>query len=109
MAYDLKHYNSPPLKRTLQEMSQLAGKKTKNFCCVNPPLLDIDLEHVNLDELHLLLRVMDVLINNLVVEAVHWDQEENWNKRNRIKSVYLHNLKDTICLCRSHLTFGKSQ
>ena len=51
MAYDLKHYNSPPLKRTLQEMSQLAGKKTKNFCCVNPPLLDIDLEHVNLDEL----------------------------------------------------------
>ncbi|CAB3983661.1 Hypothetical predicted protein [Paramuricea clavata] len=28
MAYDLNHYNSPPLKRTIKEMKELAGKKT---------------------------------------------------------------------------------
>lgn len=28
MAYDLNHYNSPPLKRTIKEMKELAGEKT---------------------------------------------------------------------------------
>ena len=69
MSYDLNHYNSPNLRHTLKEMNELAGKKTKNFCCVNTPLINIELDHVILDELHLLLRIMDVLIKNLVTES----------------------------------------
>ena len=57
--------------RTIKEMNELAGKKTNNFCCVNASLINIDLDNVILDELHLLLRIMDVLIQNLVTEAVH--------------------------------------
>jgi hypothetical protein len=37
---------------------------------MNPPLLNIDLDHVVMDELHLLLRVMDILIKNLIMDAV---------------------------------------
>ena len=29
MSYDLNHYNSPNLRRTLKEMNELAGKKQK--------------------------------------------------------------------------------
>ncbi len=100
MSYDLNHYNSPNLRRTLKEMNELAGKKTKNFCSVNIPLLNIDLDHVILDELHLLLRIMDVLIQNLVTEAVQWDQADNWNKRKKDKkNIHLDNLKSTIRSC----------
>ncbi|CAB4028869.1 Hypothetical predicted protein [Paramuricea clavata] len=41
MSYDLNHYNSPNLRRTLKEMNELAGKKTKHFCSVNIPLINI--------------------------------------------------------------------
>ena len=48
-----------PLKHTIRGMNELAGKN--NFCCVNGPPINIDLDHVILDELHLLLRIMDVI------------------------------------------------
>ena len=67
---------------------------------MNIPLLNIDLDHVILDELHLLLRIMDVLIQNLVTEAVQWDQADNWNKRKKDqKNIHLDNLKSTIRSC----------
>ena len=62
MSYNLEHYHSANLKRTLDDLYSLSGKTTKNYCCVHPPLLDIPLDHIIIDELHLLLRVMDVLI-----------------------------------------------
>lgn len=67
---------------------------------MNAPLINIDLDHVILDELHLLLRIMDVLINNLVTEAVHWDQQDNWNKRKKDQTRnHLDKLKNTIRSC----------
>lgn len=100
MSYNLEHYNSPELKRTLEELKQLAGKKTKNYNCINPPLLHIDLDHVVMDELHLLLRVMDILIKNLIMDAVEWDQKENWGKRNADKTNdHLKHLIETINSC----------
>ena len=69
MKYNLKYYNLPDLKQTLKEIKKNAGKRSSNFCCVNPPQLEIELEHVVPDELHLLLRIMD--------NAVSWDQKEN--------------------------------
>jgi len=31
-----------------------------------------------LDELHLLLRISDILIDNIVQDAMQWDDEETW-------------------------------
>ena len=74
-SFNLDHYQSPDLKRSLKEMFELARKKKQEnkYCCDHEPLLHIELDHVVLDELHLLLRILDVLIENLVTDALDWD------------------------------------
>ena len=101
MTYDLNHYDSHDLQRTLKEMNELANRKTKRkYRYVNPPLFNIELEHFILDELHLLMTIMDVLIEKLVHEAVHWDEVDNWKKRKcEQKNIHLDHLRDTIRSC----------
>lgn len=101
-SFNLDHYQSPDLKRSLKEMFELARKKKQEnkFCCDHEPLLHIELDHVVLDELHLLLRILDVLVENLVKDALKWDQNENWDKRkSQHKNEHLNNLQATIRSC----------
>ena len=99
MSYDLDYYNSPPMQRNIAELKQMAKKKTGNFCKFEP-LLNIDLDHVVLDELHLLLRVVDVLIENLVMDVLEWDKRDDLNtKRGVERGVHLEKLKVTIRSC----------
>ena len=44
---------------------------------INIPLLDLELDHVIPDELHLMLRVMDVLIQGLIDTAVAYDSHQH--------------------------------
>ena len=76
MDKNLEYYNSPPFKSTLQEVIDMAKKKVLKgkYSCDNEPLFKIDLDHVVLYELHLLLRVMDVLLNNIIHEVICWDK-----------------------------------
>ena len=102
MDFGLDHYNTPPLLRTLEEMTKMSQKKgtQEKYSCQHEPLLKVELDHVVLDELHLLLRVMDVLINNLVKEAVEWDKKENFNKRKADqKDNHVKTLQSTIRSC----------
>ena len=46
---------------------------TEKFGVKNPPLLNIALDHVVLDELHLLLRITDVLLHNIMMMMVKFD------------------------------------
>ena len=99
---NLEHYQSPALKRSLQEMIELAGKKKQEnkYCCDHEPLIHIELDHVVLDELHLLLRILDVLIEHLVRDALDWDRRENWDKRKgQQKKEHLNNLQATVRSC----------
>ena len=53
---------------TLKKCSDMSSKPAKDgLGSQHPPLMKIDPDHVILDELHLLLRVTDVLIRNLVL------------------------------------------
>ncbi|CAB3983549.1 Hypothetical predicted protein [Paramuricea clavata] len=45
------------------------------------PLLHIDLDHVVVDELYLMLRIVDVLIDNLIEEVLQWDKMEDLRKK----------------------------
>lgn len=101
MNFTLEHYNSPPLKRTLDDMIKLVGKRKDNFCCANEPLLMIGLDHVILDELHLLLRITDVLINNLVEDVLEWDKTVDVNKKksDATRGAHLQNLIQTVRSC----------
>ncbi|KAK3082818.1 hypothetical protein FSP39_006271 [Pinctada imbricata] len=73
-------YASDKNKRTVEEMKRMSQSKSK-FGCVRPPLLDIDLDHVVIDELHLMMRITDVLLRNLIEDAVNLDQESNLGKK----------------------------
>ena len=44
---------------------------------INPPLLNISLQNVVVDELHLLLRITDVLTRNLIKAALSYDAQHN--------------------------------
>lgn len=61
-------------------MIALSKKNKDNFCCEHEPLLNIETDHVMLDELHLLLRVVDVLLNNLLEEVLQRDKTEDAKK-----------------------------
>lgn len=51
------YYWSEEMKRTLEDLLHLCMKKKDKFGCINPPLLNIKLDNVRVDELHLLLRI----------------------------------------------------
>lgn len=68
--HDYKYFNIPPMARTLQQIRDLLQDSNNNYGCINDPLLNIELDHVIVDELHLLLRVTDVLKTNLITEAM---------------------------------------
>lgn len=66
MDLNLGHYNTPPLLRTLEELSKMArikGKQEK-YSCEHEPLLNIELDHAVLDKLHLLIHIMDILMQS---------------------------------------------
>ena len=71
-------YDLPPIRRTTQELKELAQKKTgENYCCCHEPLLNIPLDHIILDELHVMLRVTDILLEKLIEDAMQWDDKES--------------------------------
>lgn len=41
---------------------------------VNPPLLNFDIDDIVIDELHLMLRLTDILIRNLISAMIHYDE-----------------------------------
>lgn len=93
------YYNEAPLKRTLEELHECACKsKGENYCCAFPPLLDIPLDHIILDELHLMLRITDILIGNLIEDAMQWDDKENFLSHEKQK-IHLDKLINTINSC----------
>lgn len=51
-------------------MNDFCIKKVGDNCCVNKPLLTIQLDHIILNQLHSILRITDVLIGNIIEDAM---------------------------------------
>lgn len=84
-------YESKDMKRTLEDLQTLSSKpKTSNYGCVHPPLIKIELDHIIPDELHLLLRVTDKLLKNLVSEVSEKDALNSEFSSTAKKSEPLH-------------------
>ena len=66
------YYESSLKKRTLEDIKKCCHLKrgNKNFCCVNPHSSTSHWIIIILDELHLLLRVTDVLTRNVLDEMI---------------------------------------
>ena len=63
------------------------------------PLLSIDPDHIVLDELHLLPRILDVLIRNLILEMVRLDIQSN-QRAGASSGSHVERLVSTIRDCR---------
>ena len=70
------NYNRDPLRLTLAQVKQYVDYGKKEYCCINQPLLNIPLDHIVLDELHLLLRITDVILDNIIEDAMERDDKE---------------------------------
>lgn len=74
------YYNQPPMALTLADVKKYASDKNQ-FCCKDMPLLDVPLSNIVLDELHLLLRVTDILLSNLIEDAMELDDKKDFLKK----------------------------
>ena len=67
--------------RTIHSLEQAVTKRTAKAKLGSQfkPLLDIPLHHTVIDELHLFLRIFDVLLRNLIYMTLKVDQDQSTN------------------------------
>lgn len=95
----LEEFNTPPLCRSLNEIKRNSTNKDSPYGCEHEPLLEIELDHVLPDELHLLLRITDILLENLITSSIDWDKElELDRRRGQLRGV---KLAETVTEIRS--------
>lgn len=84
-----EYYSSGPMARKLEELTGENSKKGQNYCSIHKPLLKIPLDHIVADELHLLLRITDVLLRNVISEVMDWDKEQEVADKTKNKHEHL--------------------
>lgn len=70
---DADHYESDQLRRTLKRMT--SDSATNKFGSKHEPLIQIEPNRIVPDELHLLMRISDVLLQNLIDDCRQLDDE----------------------------------
>lgn len=56
--------------------------------CRAQPLFDIPLERVIIDELHMFLRITDILEKGIIYEVINWDEVTEIKINNNIICLY---------------------
>ena len=88
-------------QETLKKCSKLPSSRPakERLGSQQTPLLSIDPDHIVLDELHLLLRILDILIRNLIYEMVHLDTH-NSQRGSRSQSASVTHLQQLVSTIR---------
>lgn len=74
-------YNRSPLSRSLKEIYEMCTKSKDNYCCERKPLLNVELDHIIVDELHSMPRVTGILTENLISECLEWNKEDDLDRK----------------------------
>ena len=84
----------------MKEISEMSKKSRENYCCDKQPILNISLDHIVIDELHLMLRITDISIGNLVQECLDWNKDDDLDhKKGAATGLYLKSLIRVIKSC----------
>lgn len=94
MTKALDHYNLGEMKRTMAHIKSMLPLKKHSE--IHTPLLNIELDHVIIDELHLMMRVAGCLTENLITEVTERDCNNINKGRGENKGIYLESLVTTI-------------
>ena len=101
--YDMTKFLDKDFKRrTIESLKRSATTKESKELKkgqINIPLLHIPLENVVPDELHLMLRITDVLIRNLISGAMNHDAKHNGHIRDVLRRPMVLNLLKAIRNC----------
>ena len=73
-------YNGKHISDTKNKQRTMKAILTRAETALKEPLLNIDLYHVIVYELHLLLRVMDVMLDSIITEVIEWDKSDDLDK-----------------------------
>ena len=110
MSKEYTYYSTFPMLLTLSEVIKYVNNGKNEFGCVRQPLLNIPLDHVIPDELHLLLRITDVLLTNLLDDAMERDEkEDNLKARGMEKGVHLKAIVQLINSCGATFNVWEKQ
>ena len=90
-------YSTDEMKRTYKNLCEDA-LQSRNGVTKGIPLFKFDSDSVVVDELHLMLRISDVLLRNLILESKDQDAELHFNSTAKDQHLIGPNLK---CLCSS--------
>ncbi|KAL4223221.1 hypothetical protein ACF0H5_016693 [Mactra antiquata] len=97
LSYLHDYYHSKDLFRSVSEIINLACSATKDkYGVIHQPLLNIEPKYYIPDELHMMMRITDILIRNLFDDA---NSKDNYSK---ITGGHTDNLKiliEAICSC----------
>lgn len=73
-------YNGKHISDTKKKQPTMKAILTRAETALKEPLLNIDLYHVIVYELHLLLRVMDVMLDSIITESLNGMKVTVWIK-----------------------------
>ncbi|KAL5479823.1 hypothetical protein EMCRGX_G023409 [Ephydatia muelleri] len=90
--------------RTIEDIESCAGNSRESYSVKYCPLLPIDLDHVVPDELHWFLRVIDVLLENVVLQIVQLDVKVNKKQADSLQGAMLQKLSRRVVY---HFRFGE--
>lgn len=90
------YYHQPEHRRTIAEIKEGSMKPKKTFSIKHAPLIEIEPENIILDELHLTMRIFDILLRNIIEDAAEKDDQSTAKE---IKSDYLASLVTKINEC----------
>ena len=96
MAIDDKVYTDSRARSLTQMKTKRSDSCHIHLGCIRLPLFHIKLENIVLDELHLLLRIGDVLIRNLILFA---DSSDHCIKAHRVVTSHIKELEAAIQSC----------
>ena len=75
--------------RTYNSMLQNFNHPKNKKGCINKPLLQFETTNIVIDELHLMLRITDVLLRNLIWAMIQKDLRERNNTKNHMEQLVL--------------------
>ena len=92
--------------RSIEDIKQCASTRTQSssntkesYGVKYQPLLPVELDHVVPDELHLLLRIIDVLLENIINQAVESDIKVCRKQADLLQGAILKKLVSKIQSC----------
>ncbi|VDH98716.1 Hypothetical predicted protein [Mytilus galloprovincialis] len=92
-------YHNVDMLRSIDEIVTLSSQSKSQFGVKHRPLLKIDVDYYVPDELHLMLRVSDILLRNMINDCKNKDDKIRKEIKSGCKPINIDNFEDLVQSC----------